>query len=683
MNITVTENQLLELGIDSNDITNLTTIINDCLNKANDAEQAWQQLSKTILTPYPFSLHLFIFQLLFPRWHDQPETAPCYIPTEKDCANANITHWMKKFGFNDVSTLHASTANEYQKFWPEIIKQLNILFHQEPAVVCDLTAGVERPRWLPGATINIVDSCLNHKSSSPALTFMEKDKWRTITYGELEKLVNRVATSLVSQHYSAGDAIGIAMPMNWYAIVIYLGIIKMGGIVVSIADSFSSQEIATRLRIANAKAIFTQDITLWNGKELALYEKVKAAIETCPAVSQIMVVNYQTDYHTALRPQDINWDKFLGKEDSFISAPCEPMSPCNILFSSGTTGDPKAIAWNHTTAIKAASDAYFHQNIQSHDVLAWPTNLGWMMGPWLIFAGLIHGACIALYTEVPKDKAFGEFIQNAKVTMLGVVPTLVNVWRHTKCMESLDWSHIKRFSSTGECSNPEDMLYLSYLANYRPIIEYCGGTEIGGAYISSTVIQKNYPSLFSTPTMGLNFEIIDEDGKAAGIGEVAIIPPSMGLSTILLNADHYHIYFENMPRSTEGKILRRHGDQIKRLPNGYYSVLGRVDDTMKLGGIKTSSAEIERVLSGCQDINEIAAIAASPPHNGPMQLIIYAATEKELDKEAVIKEMQTKINKQLNPLFKIHDLLFISNLPKTASNKIMRRVLRKEYEGDR
>ena len=106
-----------------------------------------------------------------------------------------------------------------------------------------------------------------------------------------------------------------------------------------------------------------------------------------------------------------------------------------------------------------------------------------MMGPWLIFAALINRGSIALYLDAPKDRGFGEFIQHAKVNMLGVVPTLVAAWRQSKCMEKLDWSAIDIFSSTGECSNPEDMLYLMSLAGYKPIIEYCGGTEIGGAYL--------------------------------------------------------------------------------------------------------------------------------------------------------------------------------------------------------
>jgi acetyl-CoA synthetase len=217
------------------------------------------------------------------------------------------------------------------------------------------------------------------------------------------------------------------------------------------------------------------------------------------------------------------------------------------------------------------------------------------------------------------------------------------------------------------------------LANYKPVIEYCGGTEIGGAYISSTVIEKNCPSLFTTAAMGMNIVIIDEQGKPASDGQVAIIPPSIGLSTALLNANHHNVYYTDMPQSPKGEILRRHGDQIKKFPNGYYCILGRVDDTMNLGGIKISSAEIERILVNLPEIIEVAAIAIPPPDHGPSLLVIYAETKSELDKQATMKDMQKKINTQLNPLFKIHEVILTRDLPKTASNKIMRRVLREQY----
>ena len=527
MHLGIKAEQLTELGLDDQSAGQLIQQLNSVLTDCTTPAQAWSAITKNILSArLPFNIHSLLYSLTYPDWHEHPDTAPAYIPDQSIKNNANITKFMTELDIHDVKTFHRWSVTNYPEFWSRIIAKLGIVFKTKPEHICDLSEGLEAPHWLPGAKLNITDSCFTSPPQNTAIVYEdEKKQIHKMSYGELNRLSNRIANSLIKQGLVAGDAIGIAMPMNQYAVAIYLGIIKMGGIVVSIADSFSSQEIATRLRIANAKAVFTQDVTIWAHKKIPLYAKVAEA-----NAKRIFVLPAEKQVSISLRKEDVAWHDFLVENSEFTSVALNPMTGCNILFSSGTTADPKAIVWNHSTPIKAASDAFFHHNIHSGDVIAWPTNLGWMMGPWLIYASLINHATMALYTEAPKDRVFGEFIQHAKVNMLGVVPTAVASWRQTHCMDGLNWSMIKVFTSTGECSNPNDMLYLMSLAGYKPVIEYCGGTEIGGAYLSSTVIENNCPSLFSTPAMGMNLIILNEDGKPATEGEVAIIPPSMGLS---------------------------------------------------------------------------------------------------------------------------------------------------------
>ncbi|MCY4569334.1 MAG: AMP-binding protein, partial [Candidatus Poribacteria bacterium] len=382
---------------------------------------------------------------------------------------------------------------------------------------------------------------------------------------------------------------------------------------------------------------------------------------------------------------------FLSDTETFTTVPCHPDAHTNILFSSGTTGEPKAIPWTHTTPIKCAADSYLHHDIHANDVLAWHTNLGWMMGPWLIYASLINKATIALYDGgSPTSRDFGVFVQNAKVSMLGVVPTLVRAWKNTECMRGLDWRAIRAFSSTGECSNPEEMLYLMSLAGYKPVIEYCGGTEIGGGYVTGTRVQPAAPSTFTTPALGLDFLLYDDHGNPSDNGEVFIVPPSLGLSTSLLNADHDEVYFAGTPRSN----LRRHGDAIERLGSKFeddpwltgmkYRVHGRVDDTMNLSGIKVSSAAIEEVLNVIDGIQETAAVAVSPEDGGPSQLVIYtvlvASESGKPTKQEIHDTLQVELSQHLNPLFRIHDVVIVDALPRTASNKVMRRLLRDPSE---
>lgn len=664
--------QIVKTGVESSIASAMLPQVNWWLASLS-AEECWKCLVEYILKlSYPFALHELLYKTTFWDWDHSLGIPPAWFPSEQQIQATNIGVLMQKLKLGSYSELHRWSVENRLEFWDRIIRRLGIRFQTNYTQVVDLSHGVESPQWLVDGRLNIAESCFLAPADASAIIFKPNGgSISTLTYGELHALTNRVANGLVDAGFHPGDRIAITMPMTAESVAIYLGIIKSGCVAVSIPDSFAAAEIAKRLHISHAKAIFTQDYILRCGKQLPLYSKV------VDANAPTAIVILDDIGKTQLRVGDLAWQEFLSSNEQFDAIPAHPATYTNILFSSGTTGEPKAIPWTQTTPIKCAADGHLHQDIHPGDVVAWHTNLGWMMGPWLIYASLINQGTIALYYGTPTEREFGKFIQDAKVNVLGVVPSLVSAWKTTACMQGLDWSAIKAFSSTGECSNPQDMLYLMSLAGYKPVIEYCGGTEIGGSYITGTLVQPCSPSMFTTPVLGLDVVIFDTDGHPADKGEVFIIPPSIGLSTELLNKDHHQVYFANTPSPT----LRRHGDQMERLPNGYYRVHGRVDDTMNLGGIKVSSAEIERVLNTEVGICETAAIAFSSSEGGPSQLVIYAVVTSDFDqsKAALMTSLQGKIKQHLNPLFKISDVVIVDTLPRTASNKVMRRLLRDKY----
>ena len=582
---------------------------------------------------------------------------------------------MQKHHFSSYEDFWRWSVNNKEDFWAETIKNLGIQLDQPYFSVVDTSKGVEQPQWLNGAKMNIVDSCFQNDNDATTVLYQkEGGDIKKVSQNELEGLVNRIANGLRYLGVSKGDTIAIDMPMTLEAVAIYLAAIKAGNPVATIADSFTPNEISIRLKITKPKVIFTQDVLLRAGKVLPLYQKVVEA-----DAPKAIVIKATTE-NLNLRPEDNYWKDFLSDNNTFKSVIQNPDEIITILFSSGTTGEPKAIPWAHTTPIKGASDGYYHHNIQKNDVVCWPTNLGWMMGPWLIFASLINKAAIALYYGAPMGKDFGEFVQNANVTMLGVVPSIVKNWIKTKCNENLDWNSIKCFSSTGEVSNPQEMEYLMQLANNKPVIEYCGGTEIGGGYVTSTMVQPNITSTFSTQALGGEFVLLDENNNKSDKGELFLIPPIMGLSNSLINRNHHDVYFKNTP-TYKGQLLRRHGDQLQQLENGYYKAQGRVDDAMNLGGIKVSSVQIEAVVNQLEFIKECAAIAVSPEGGGPSLMVIYYVERSfSLSEEDPLQMTNQIIRKKLNPLFKVTTIIKINSLPRTASNKVMRRKLRELYE---
>jgi acetyl-CoA synthetase len=602
--------------------------------------------------------------------------APAWVPSPAFINTTNMAWLMKRVGVDSYEELHRWSVQHREEFWKLVIGRLDIRLRRPFSRVMDLSGGVESPRWLPGARLNIVESCFTAPAKSPAIIYQpEGGEIKSMSVKELEALSQNVAANLKRLGFSAGDPLAIIMPMTAEAVAIYLGIIMAGSIVVGIADSFQPREIAQRLKTSKARAVFVQDVNERDHRQLPLYANVIQA-----AGPMAIVLPARDKIQMTMRPGDVQWNDFLQAITPEQTHIADPGDTINILFSSGTTGDAKAVPWTQTTPLKCAMDAHFHQNVHPGDVLVWPTNMGWMMGPWLVFASLLNRATLGLFYGAPTGREFGEFVQNSKTTMLGVVPGLVKTWRNSRCMDGLDWSHIKLFSSTGECSSADDMAWLMQLAGGKPVIEYCGGTEIGGGYIAGTLTKTCEPGTFNAPALGLDIVILDVNGHPTDSGELFIVPPSIGLSTTLLNQDHHEIYFSGTPKSADGRSLRRHGDQMQKIDKGYWSALGRADDTMNLGGIKVSSEEIESVLGSAPGVHEVAAVGVSSGE-GPSSLVVFAVCpgRHHGNRDELLNRMQEHIRRELNPLFKIHDLVLVDALPKTNSNKVARKLLREQW----
>jgi acetyl-CoA synthetase len=375
---------------------------------------------------------------------------------------------------------------------------------------------------------------------------------------------------------------------------------------------------------------------------------------------------------------DLAWDDVLSGPgiDPHIADPDEIT---NLLFSSGTTSDPKAIPWTQVTPLKSAMDAHFHQDVHPGDVICWPTSIGWMMGPWLIFATLLNRATMALYEGAPIERGFPKFVRRARVTVLGVVPSMVRRWRVPGMLDEGDFDSVRLISSTGEASNEEDYAWLMERAGRAPVIEYLGGTEIGGGHLTSSLLHPCAPSTFTTPALGVDFVILGDDGAPVpegGTGELYLIPPALGMSQRLLNASHEEVYYQGCPRGPKGEVLRRHGDRIQRLPGGGYKAQGRADDAMNLGGIKVAAVELERIVNEHEAVLESAAIGVRPEEGGPEALVLYVVLRSPMPADRLKRELSDSIARRLNPLFRVAEVVAVEALPRTASNKIVRRALR-------
>ncbi len=727
--------------------------------------QAWQDfVERSRREHLPFEEHLAAYRRIFDGRRPEDGPPAIWTPDEETVRRSNLHASMAAVGIDRYEDFHAWSVRDPSAFWTHTLERLGIVYTRPPDAILDLNGdvrdphggardpqsmprgGVRDPRWLPGAELNIVDSCFTTEPDRPAIITPgpnspdgpagpdgpdapDDQALRTTTYGELERLVNRVANGLRDRGLAPDQAIALYMPLNLECVVAYLAIIRAGSRVVSIADSFPPTEIRRRMAIAGASCAVTMDRYIHAGKVLPHYATVVEA-----GASTVIVVSSGGDGRTGddtrsggdasqLRPGDIAWSDLLDAADTFESVTGDPYRTSNVLFSSGTTGEPKAIPWNHLTPIKSAMDGFYHQDIHADDVTTWPTNIGWMMGPWLIYATLVNGACMALYPGAANTPEYLRFIRRAGVTMQGVIPSLVRTWRrggvaevqHGGATDGIVWPSVRVFSSTGEPASRTDYLWLMSRAGYRaPVIEYLGGTEIGGGHLACTVLQPCSPAAFTTANLGVDFVVLDETGAEIGegsTGELYLVPPALGMSQRLLNGDHDEVYYEGCPAGPRGEVLRRHGDHTQRLHHGYFRSQGRADDGMNLGGIMVSPLELERIIDGHPAVYESAAVAMQPEGEGAERLVVFIVLEggsgavgsranigsrdtgfravdsqtgldRDLDRDVdfdldtLKTELQAVVSSVLNPLFKIDRVVVVDELPHTASGKLIRRILR-------
>ncbi len=611
-------------------------------------ELAWREFVAARAATEPFASHWNAFGELSAA---QPEHLP--LRTWWPGGGSVLEDFARTHGCADADALHAWSCRERGEFWRAALAWTGL----EVAGRVLATDAAGRARWLPDDRVDLVGLALGGDRERRAIVFGREGsaELETWSVGRLDDLARRIAAGLARQGLAAGDAVALCMPLTPECVAACLAIVGSGLACVSVAESLSESEIAKRVALAGAKLVITVDDTIRGGKRIPIAERV--------AVDAPVV-----------RVGDETWRSWTSGGGATIGGEREPKRASHVLFSSGTTGDPKAIPWTQLTPFKCAVDAHLHLDVRRGDLVCWPTSMGWMMGPWLVYAALLNGAALALFEGAPTSTDFIEFTERAGVTVQGVVPSLVAAWLDR---EPRFAPRLRLFASTGEASNPRDYLWLASRTGYRaPVVEYCGGTEIGGAYLTGSLALPASPGAFAMPALGLDFVVLDDDGAevpVGGFGEVFLEPPAIGLSQSLLHGDHDACYEAGCPRVADRGPLRRHGDLVRRLAGGMFRAEGRADDTMNLGGIKVSSAEIEAVLGTHERIVECAAVARR--RHGRDELVVFVVGDAPEP-----RELDRLLRERLSPLFRVAEVRPIAALPRTPSNKVVRRALRDRLE---
>ncbi|HVE59579.1 MAG TPA: AMP-binding protein [Pyrinomonadaceae bacterium] len=627
-----------------------------------------------------------------------------WTPTAEVIKRAQLTRFMQQTGAHNFEEVYQKSIEDVEKFTAEVLRFLDIKFDPPYTKLLDTTDGIEWSKWCTGGGLNITEMCVDRwakdetTKNQPAIIWEgEEEEIKKITYESLFEDIALCAAGLRSQGYGKGDAIGIYMPMIIETVVVLLAINRIGAIAVPVFSGYGVDAVASRMKAVEAQAIFTCDKFNRRGKAFDSLDVIIEAVKECPTISKIYVINSPSsdkdEYLTRMmdlkmKSHRVNyWDELIWSLDLSYAEPTLAEDPLIILYTSGTTGKPKGIAHTHCGfPIKAAQDMAFGTDVGVGTRISWVTDIGWMMGPWLIYGALLNGATIVIYDGAPDFPApdrMWEFCAKHRVEILGISPTLVRALatKGDDLPKKHDLSALRAFASTGEPWNPAPWWWLfEKVGDSRlPIINYSGGTEISGGILMGNPLLPIKPCSFPAPCLGIDVAILDDQGEQVEkgkVGELAIRKPWIGMARGFWQEPERYIetYWSRFPG------IWVHGDWAIEDEDGHFYILGRSDDTLKVAGKRVGPAEVESLLVAHPNVAEAAVIGVPDELKGTaMVAFVVLGGEATENLAAELKALVAKdMGKPLAPS-KIH---FVSALPKTRNAKVMRRVIRSAYLGE-
>ena len=618
-------------------------------------------------------------------------------PSKEVIEKAQLTRFMKQTGMASFDELYKKSIEDVRWFTEEVIRFLDIGFDSDYTELLDDAQGPEFPVWLKGARFNVARQCVTRwmgkpMADQPALIWeAEEGTVRTLTYEALETEIEACAAGLRVNGIGKGDAVGMHLPMMCETVIALIALARIGAIAVPVFSGYGVDAISSRLNAVEAKALITCDGFPRRGKNVDAFSVGIEAAQRSPSVRNIFVVRRlktQLDLPTGA----IEWERLMTDgavaDGKFRSIePTSAEDPLIILYTSGTTGKPKGIAHTHCSfPIKAAQDMAFGTDVGKCTRISWVTDIGWMMGPWLIYGALILGGTIVIYDgapDFPEADRMWEFCARHKVEILGISPTLIRALatKGDELPKKHNLSFLRAFASTGEPWNPAPWWWLFEKVgdSKLPIINYSGGTEIAGGILMGNPLLPIKPCSFPAPCLGMAAEILDENGNPSpdgSVGELAITKPWIGMARgFWKEPDRYR---ETYWSRFEGIWV--HGDWAMKDADGHWFILGRSDDTLKVAGKRVGPAEVESLLVAHDKVAEAAVIGVPDEIKGTAMVafcVLSGEVESELEPE--LKELVAKdMGKPLSP----SRIYFVSSIPKTRNGKVMRRVIRAAFLGE-
>jgi acetyl-CoA synthetase len=619
------------------------------------------------------------------------DEAAVWRPTPAHLARSRLAAAMKRWGFERIEDFHRASVDRPDWFWPAAAEDLGIPLKGTVSQVRDESAGRAFPRWFTGATLNIVESCVDRhaadpqQASRPAVTYEgDSGQSRSLTFAELKTEVDRFAAGLQRLGVGKGDRVALFMPPLPEAAVVILGSAKIGAVVVPSFSGYGSESLATRLQSSEAKVLVTADGTTRRGKPVPMKQIAEGAIALSPSIQHLIVVPNSGETIGMAEGRDHWWKDVAAPLAGPAPAPeaLDPNHPLFIIYTSGTTGLPKGIVHSHIGyLLKSSIDFGYAFDLQPGDVLGWIADMGWMLGPLMVVGGLHCGSALVMIEglpDYPQTDRMWRIAERNRVTVQGISPTAGRGLRSQDVDgKDIDLSSLRAFASTGEAWDEPSWHWLFEQVGGKrlPILNYSGGTETGGGILSCFTMLPQSPASFCGPLPGMDVDVLDADARqTTDIGELVVQNTWPGMAHSFWKDDERYLdtYWSRWPDTWV------HGDLCSIDANGYWHVHGRSDDTLKVGGRRVGPAEIESALVSQPGVAEAAVIGVPDELKG-QAVVAFVVTKPgaSVDPKALIAGVSALIGKAMAPA-QVH---LVPGLPKTRNGKIMRRAIRSRHLG--